>query len=110
MGNTDDSNGDKTTVSMTIEGEYGAVISKLRTGGDETDYLTGFVDDVGLLLETVEQTGGGTRSAIARSLPEESSLADDPDTVVNLLQVLERYDLVDLDGNTWMPGSRLSGD
>lgn len=110
MGEKEIQDAETVTLSVGIEGEYDTVMSKLRTGADETEYLTGFVEDADALLAAVERTDGGTRSAIAHSLPEDSSLADDPETVVKLLQVFERYDLVALDGNTWMPGVRLSGD
>lgn len=106
---TDDKDigGEDVTISVDIEGEYGKVMSKLRSDEEETDYLADLVDDVEQLLKTVEQIDGGTRSAIAQALPDDSSMAGDPDAVVTMLQVLERYDLVSLEGNTWMPGPRL---
>jgi len=98
---------DGISVSMNIEGEYTDVMSKLRTEASGSRLLDPLVEDADELLETVQRINGGTRSALARQIAETSSLSDDPDAVVELLQVLERYDLVTLEGNTWMPGSRL---
>lgn len=90
------------SVSMELTGEYDEVLSKLDTEskGDELGPLT---DDLLAVVETVERIGGGTRSAVAEGLPSEMAVQYDPEGVVQVLQVLERYGLVTLEGNTWYP-------
>lgn len=51
---------------------------------------------------------GGTRSVIVDHLPAEMQYDYDADAVVDALQVLARYDLVVLKGNTWTPGPALT--
>jgi endonuclease/exonuclease/phosphatase (EEP) superfamily protein YafD len=100
---------DSVTISVDIAGEYEEVMGKLRTDEDRPAILEPVLGDADTLLETVQRIDGGTRSAIATALPEESSMSEDADAVVDMLQVLERYDLVELEGNTWFPGPRLTG-
>jgi hypothetical protein len=57
------------------------------------------------VLETVRDLGGGTRSAIAAELPADLSASYDAEGVVDVLQLLQRYDLVVLEGNTWRPAA-----
>lgn len=94
-------------VTMELSGEYDDVVSRLSTGEERRSDLDPFVEDVELLLETVVHMDGGTRSAIAKRVPDEATLSFDAEAVVDALQVLERYDLVVLDGNTWKPGPNL---
>ncbi|MFB6107455.1 MAG: hypothetical protein ABEJ82_01280 [Haloplanus sp.] len=105
----EDENGERkgVSVSMEISGEYDEVLSRLDAGKAGRSDLGPFVDDVDLLLEAVVETGGGTRSALAERLPAETTVSFDAEAVVDLLRVLERYDLVVLDGNTWKPGPNL---
>lgn len=98
---------DDVAVSMELSGEYDAVLSRLRVGEARRSDLGSFVDDLELLLETVVRMEGGTRSAIADQLPAETTLSFDAEAVVDVLRVLERYDLVVLEGNTWKPGPNL---
>lgn len=91
------------SVSMEITGEYDEVLSKLSTDGTDGDELVPLTADLGTVLATVDRIGGGTRSAVADSLPEEMAVQYDPEGVVTALQLLERYGLVTLDGNTWYP-------
>jgi hypothetical protein len=53
------------------------------------------------VLETVERLQAGTRSTIATELPAEMTVDYDAESLVDLLQVLKRYGLLELDGNTW---------
>jgi hypothetical protein len=94
---------DDVAVSMEITGTYDDVLSKLASGDDENEALEPLVHDVELVLETLTRMGEGTRSAIANELPDEMTVDYDAEAVVGLLQVLKRYDLVDLEGNTWKP-------
>jgi len=104
--NEDEDTGD-VSVSMQIDGPYNDVVSKLKAEETTQDILTPLLADMEILLETVERMGGGTRSAIADQLPAEMSADFDAAAVVETMQVLERYDLVILEGNTWKPGPRL---
>lgn len=95
------------SVSMEITGEYEDVMSKLQSAPGRNEALEALADDLTALLETVERTGGGTKSALAGELPEDLAVEYDAEAVVEALQVLERYDLVELEGNTWKPGPAL---
>jgi hypothetical protein len=100
----DDSNSeDDVAVSMEITGTYDEVLSKLVVTEDDHEALRPLLHDVELVLETLDRMGEGTRSAVAKNLPGEMTVDYDAEAVVELLQVLKRYDLVVLDGNTWKP-------
>lgn len=107
MAEDSEPNGESVSVSMELTGEYEDVMSKLQAGGGGRTELEPLVADVELLLETVVRMDGGTRSAIAQQLPGETTADFGPQAVVDTLQVLERYGLVVLEGNTWKPGPRL---
>lgn len=96
------------TVSMEITGEYDDVLSKLQRPEASDPSLVPLVTDIETLLETVVRLDGGTRSAIAKQLPADMTADFDAQAVVDTLQVLERYDLVVLEGNTWKPGPQLN--
>jgi len=100
--------GDTVTVSMEITGRYEDVMGKLRSNEPQRTDIEPFIHDLEVLLDTVVQMGGGTRSAIAGQLPSDMGASHDAQAVVDTLQVLERYDLVVLDGNTWKPGPKLT--
>jgi len=102
---TDD--GDDVTVSMELSGPYNEVLAKLQPADAAEASLAPLVADMEVLLSTVASIDGGTRSVIAEALPADTAADYDPAAVVDALQVLERYDLVVLDGNTWRPGPRL---
>ncbi len=104
MNDGDGETGGDVTVSMEITGEYGDVVAKLRMDESTPALVEPLRHDIDVLLETVERIGGGTRRVIAAELPSDTSVPYDPQAVVETLQVLERYDLVVLDGNTWKPG------
>jgi hypothetical protein len=106
---TDDTDvdSDDVTVSMEITGPYDDVVSKLAVEGDRSGVIDPLVSDVEALLETVVRIDGGTRSALASAVPPDAGVAGDPQAVVETLQVLARYDLVVLEGNTWTPGPAL---
>lgn len=97
----------RVTVSMELTGEYDDIVSKLDSTATEDATLSPVTDDLSVLLDTVVQLGGGTRSAIAQELPTGMTASYDAQAVVEALQVLERYDLVVLEGNTWKPGPNL---
>lgn len=93
------------TVSMEIAGPYEDVLSRLKYERSAGAPLKPFVHDVELVLETLERMGEGTRSAVANELPDETTVEYDAAAVVDLLQVLKRYGLVTLEGNTWKPNA-----
>jgi len=99
--------GDFVSVSMELTGKYEDVIGKLQPSGSRRAGIEPFVHDLDVLLETIIEMDGGTRSAIAKQLPAEMTRSYDAQAVVDTLQVLERYDLVVLEGNTWKPGSTI---
>lgn len=107
MGDEDDIEDETVTVSMEISGNYDEVMSKLAMEDGGSTSLVALLDDLEQLLDTVVRMDGGTRSAIAQQLPDDMAVDFDAQAVVDTLQVLERYDLVILEGNTWKPGPKL---
>ncbi|AUG48233.1 hypothetical protein BVU17_12120 [Haloarcula taiwanensis] len=108
MGDEEDLEDETVSVSMEISGNYDEVMSKLATEDDGSTSLVSLLDDLEQLLDTVVRMDGGTRSAIAQQLPKDMTVSFDAQAVVDTLQVLERYDLVVLEGNTWKPGPKLT--
>ncbi|EMA33615.1 hypothetical protein [Haloarcula japonica] len=108
MGDEEDLEDETVSVSMEISGNYDEVMSKLATEDEGSTSLVSLLDDLEQLLDTVVRMDGGTRSAIAQQLPEDMAVSFDAQAVVDTLQVLERYDLVVLEGNTWKPGPKLT--
>jgi hypothetical protein len=104
------SNEESVMVSMELNGKYEDIINKLGHSTSRSMELDEVAGDLSILLETVVQLDGGTRSAIAERLADETTVDYDSEAVVNALRVLERYGLVTLDGNTWMPGRELHVD
>lgn len=98
---------DSVSVSLEITGNYDEVMERLQQPADGAPRLEPLLADVETLLETVVQMDGGTRSAIADRLPDTMAASFDAQAVVDTMQVLERYDLVVLEGNTWKPGPNL---
>jgi hypothetical protein len=101
-----DSDEDDVSVTMEITGSYDEVLSKLHAEEEGRPGLEPLMEDVDILLDTLDRMEEGTRSAIADRLPEEMTVDYDAEAVVDLLQVLKRYDLVTLEGNTWKPGPK----
>ncbi|MGB9955159.1 hypothetical protein ACOZ4B_02010 (plasmid) [Haloferax prahovense] len=99
------SDSNKVSVTMEISGMYDEVLSKLKYQEENTS-IAPLIRDVEILLETLERMEEGTRSAIADRLSEEMTVEYDAEEVVDLLQVLKRYDLVVLEGNTWKPAPK----
>lgn len=94
------------SVSMKITGEYDDVISKLTTGTDRREELVPLFADLEILIETIIQMDGGTRSAIAQRLPADTAVSSDAESLVDIHNVLEWYDLVILDEKTGNPGPK----
>lgn len=104
MSDNTNANTDGAYVTMEISGPYSDVISKLSSEEAATESLGPLLGDIETLLETVARINGGTRSAIANNLPSGTARDFDGEAVAETMQVLERYDLVVLEGNTWKLG------
>lgn len=105
MDNTEGKNGDDVNVTVELTGTYDDVVSKLSIDGTGQRRATELLADLEAVLETIDRIDGGTRSAVAENLPAEMTVAYDPEELVDVLHVLERYDLVRLEGNTWYPAT-----
>jgi len=90
-------------VSMELTGEFEDVVGQLKAANSEDPVLAPLIADIDAIIETVERINGGTRSVIAENLPPGMTVKYDPEGVVGILQILERYGLVSLEGNTWYP-------
>ena len=101
MAEDDVESGESVAVSLELAGEYDDVLSKLRTDARQDDPLSPLITDLDAILATVQRVDGGTRSVVADALPAEMAVEYDPEDVVTALKILERYDLVALEGNTW---------
>lgn len=101
MGSNEPEETDSVSVSMELSGRYEDVVSKLENSDRTRPGLQNVFADFEKLLDTVETIDGGTKSVIVENLPDDMAVTYDSDAVVNALQVLEGYDLVTLDGNTW---------
>jgi len=102
-----DSKPGSVSVSMEISGPYDDVVSKLRPEEDGVDGLSPLVSDLKVVLDTLVRINGGTRSVIADNIAAETTTEFDAQTVVETMQLLKRYDLAVLEGNTWKPGSKI---
>lgn len=96
----------RTTVE--IEGRYEQIADLLGSNESEYAQLGAVEDDMVSVLRIVTRTGGATKSRIAEELPSDVAADLDSDAVIHVLRVLELYDLVELDGNTWRPGPALA--
>jgi len=94
-------------ISVEIEGEYDDVVPRIQLPEEESTHLDPLVSDIETVLAVLVRFEGGTRSAIAERLPDEMVATYEAEGLVDLLSVLERYDLVELEGNTWKPGPTL---
>jgi len=103
-----DSDEPSDSVSTTVElsGTYDDVVDILGVEGTDYPELSVVTDDLAAVLDVVARTGGATKSRIAEESPTDADF--DAEAVIHALRVLERHDLVTLDGNTWKPGSALS--
>lgn len=102
--------GDDVRVTVELSGSYTDVVDRLDDGGTGDDAVRTavrpVVADLVTVVDAVERTGGGIRSVVA----EEADLDASEWYVRNLLEVLRTYDVVSLDGNTWVPGSAVTAD
>jgi hypothetical protein len=97
------------TVETTVEltGEYEDIASILGNEEDSIAELDPLAADLEAILDIVGRTGGATKSHVVEELPSDVTADVDTDAVIHMLRVLELYDLVVLDGNTWRPGPAL---
>lgn len=98
------------SVSATVElsGEYEEIVDIISTDESEHPKLTDITEDMGVVLDVITRTGGATKSQIPDEAPSNATVAFDGSSVIHVLRVLELYDLVHLDGNTWRSGPALS--
>jgi len=98
------------SIETTVElaGNYEDIAELLGTNESEYDQLEVLQEDFESVLSIVTRLGGATKSQIVEELPSDVSSTFDVDTVIYVLRVLELYGLVELDGNTWYPGSALA--
>lgn len=94
-------------VTMELTGEYEEVVTRLQMTESRSDLLEPMLSEIDALLDTLAEMNGGTRSAIAEQLPSEMAIVEDGKVVASVLNVLERFGLIDLEGNTWKPGPQL---
>jgi hypothetical protein len=106
----EDTTSDSVLVSVELSGPYDAVTSKLASPEASSPTTEPLSQDVHTILETIVRLDGGTRSRITEALPEEMNVEYESELLVELLQVLDAYELVQLDGNTWNPGPRLDAE
>ena len=86
---------------MVLTVEYNSIVDKCASNGGVREETRTVIADFERLLETVDAIDGDIKSVIVENLPGDMAAAYDADAVVNAMQVLERYALVTLDGNTW---------
>jgi hypothetical protein len=110
MGQNDYTDEDDVHVSVELSGSYEHVVEKLSPNDSTSLVPDAFEEDITRVLSVIVEIDGGTRSRITEALPEEMSIEYDSELLVELLQVLHAYELVELDGNTWNPGPRLDVD
>ncbi|MFB6150891.1 MAG: hypothetical protein ABEJ40_03705 [Haloarculaceae archaeon] len=104
----EDNEVDSVTATVELSGEYEEIANILAIEQSDYPELSAVGDDMGAVLEIVARTGGATKSRIADELPSGVTADLDGDNVIHVLRVLELYELVRLDGNTWQPGPALS--
>lgn len=100
------SNTDDGSVSTTVElsGTYEQIEKILGQDRQRGLEMGSVVDDMNAVLDIVRRTDGATKSKIAADLPASTTAEFDADSVIHVLRVLEVYELVTLDGNTWRVG------
>ncbi|MHB9287077.1 hypothetical protein ACKVMT_08560 [Halobacteriales archaeon Cl-PHB] len=86
---------------MELSGKYDSIVDKLARYEGEREDLRPLTADFERLIDTIDALDGGTKSVILENLPAEMAVTYDSDSVVSALHVLQHYDLVTLDGNTW---------
>ncbi|MEF8851461.1 MAG: hypothetical protein V5A44_00390 [Haloarculaceae archaeon] len=107
MSDNEESGGSVTT-TVELSGTYEDVVDILGVEATEYSELSVVTEDLAAVLDVVARTGGATKSAIAAE--SNPSVDMDAEAVIHALRVLELYDLVRLDGNTWKPGPALPGE
>lgn len=106
----DDQTGDSVTATVELAGDYDEIAAILGREEEARQELHAVGEDLEAVLEIVQRTGGTTKSQLVDDLPAGVTADLDADSVIHVLRVLELYDLVTLDGNTWRPGPALTPD
>jgi hypothetical protein len=95
---------EKVSTTVELAGSYERIAEILGQTVDKRKEYEQITEDMAAVLEIVEHTGGATKSHIVDELPTRTNAALETESVIHLLRVLELYDFVYLDGNTWRPG------
>ena len=106
----EDETGDSVTATVELSGDYDEIAEILAVEGSDYPALSTVAEDMGAVLDIVTRTGGATKSRISEELSPDVTGELDVDSVIHVLRVLEVYELVRLDGNTWRPGPALSAE
>ncbi len=98
----------ETTVKLT--GRYENIAQILGESANVESKTRPVADDLAVILDIVDRTGGATKSQIAEEASGDVTADIDGDSVIHALRLLALYDLVTLDGNTWRPGPAQSSE
>jgi hypothetical protein len=105
---SDGSTDDGVRATVELAGDYDEIAAILGGRAGPAADLDPVLSDLTTVLEIVQRTDGATKSRLAEELPNDLAVDLDADSVIHALRVLELYDLIELDGNTWQPGPALS--
>jgi hypothetical protein len=103
-----DHNTVETTVKLT--GRYENIAQIIGESANVESKTRPVADDLAVILDIVDRTGGATKSQIAEEASGDVTADIDGDSVIHALRLLALYDLVTLDGNTWRPGPAQSSE
>jgi|AntDeeMinimDraft_4_1070355.scaffolds.fasta_scaffold06308_4 hypothetical protein len=78
------------SISIELSGKYDQEMSKLSSSPHPNPAVEAMTDDCVVLLETIDRIDGGTKSAVASALPDDTTVSYDANAVVEALQVLAR--------------------
>ena len=97
------------SAKVELSGSYEQIADLLGQSDEEGRDFEPLVADLNAVLDTVVRTDGATKSQLVEALP---ATAGDLDTesVIYALRLLEQYDLVTLDENTWRPGGEVQAE
>lgn len=104
MGKENKDNAELVSTTVELSGNYRQIAEILGQNRNKWREYEAIIEDMAAVLEIVERTGGATKSQIVDELPTETNVALATESVIHLLRVLELYEFVHLDGNTWRPG------
>jgi hypothetical protein len=97
---------EREAVQATVEltGNYQQISELIGDSGADDRGFQQVVGDLETVLETLIETEGATKSRLVEELPATMEADLDGESVIHVLRLLELYDMVTLDENTWRPG------